>query len=89
MDKFGFIDIFTKLAQDKNVSNLLSSTINSLLSKPNLENKNAISINKTPPAKRNNYSQEAILNLLKRHNEISKNIDKNLQSSREEKFPNS
>lgn len=80
MDKFGIFDIFTKLAQDKNVQNLLSSTINSLISKPTLENKtNAPTKQNAPPVKHNKYSEEAILKVLKRHDEISKNIDKNLE----------
>ncbi len=78
MDKFGLFDIFTKLTQDKNVKNLLSSTLNSLFSqnfsKPKVEMPTKQSPNATKP---NKYSQEAILNLLKRHDEISKNIDIN------------
>ena len=80
MDKFGLIDIFTKLAQNKNIENMLSSTLNSLFTKPPLQQKDS------PPAtpntsklNKNKYSQEAILNLLKRHDEISKTIDKNLE----------
>ena len=80
MDKFGIFDIFTKLAQDKNVQNLLSSTINTLISKPSLENKNNAPTKQSDQTiKRNKYSEEAILKLLKRHDEISKNIDKNLE----------
>ncbi len=78
MNKFGLINLFTKIAEDKNAQNLLSGAINSLFNN-NGEKVNSSSVkteNPTPPQKIK-HSQGAILNLLKRHDEISKNIDLN------------
>ena len=72
MNKFSLIDVFTKLASDKNSLNTLSSLVNGLVngSKNNTQQKRQSS----GPSK-NKYSQEAILSLLKKHEEMSKNID--------------
>ncbi len=78
MDKFGLINLFTKIAQDKNAQNLLSSAFNSLISnKGEKINDNSVKTQKPYKNNKPKYSQEAILNVLKRHDEISKNIDRN------------
>ena len=72
MNKFSLIDVFTKLANDKNSLNTLTSLVNGLVS----NNKNPTQQTKqTTPNNEKKYSQEAILSLLKKHDEMSKNID--------------
>ena len=71
MNKFGLIDVFTKLAQDKNTVNNISSVVSSLLN----NNKSNAKNTKVSDKPNNKYSQNAIITLLKRHDELSKQID--------------
>ncbi len=76
MDKFGLINLFTKIAQDKNAQNLLTNAFNSLVNTSSEKvSDNGVKPKKPAQNKMKQHSQEAILNLLKRHDEISKNID--------------
>ena len=75
MNKFGLIDVFTKLAQDKNTVSNISSVVNSLFNNSKL--KQNAKTNKTTDNSPNPYSQNAIVSLLKRHEELSKQIDLN------------
>ena len=76
MNKFGLIDIFTKLSQDKNAVNLLTNAVSSLFNKSsiNANVKKDLSPNERKPVK-TKYSQDAIISILKKHEELSKNID--------------
>ncbi len=85
MNKFGLIDIFTKLSQDKNAVKLLTNTVNSLLNKNPASLSEQTEEKKIVQAKKLKYSQEAILSLLKRHDELSKNIDLQIKNSPPEK----
>lgn len=81
MNKFGLIDIFTKLSQDKNAVNLLANTVNTILNKKDLTPFNNIKTKtNNQEIKREKYSKEAILSLYKRHEEMSKMIDLNLKN---------
>ncbi len=76
MNKFGLIDIFTKLSSDKNAQDFLSTAVKSLLNGNEGKAVTPAPAPKTPsaqPTKKAN--NEAILSLLKRHDEISKSID--------------
>lgn len=78
MNKFGLIDIFTKLSQDKNAVNLLANTFNTLINKKEASSPINAQNKKTNQIKeKQKYSQEAILALYKRHEEMSKMIDLN------------
>ena len=72
MNKFSLIDAFTKLASDKNAINTLTNLVGGLVNgnKNFTENKQT-----TPTVTKSKYSQDAILSLLKKHEEMSKNID--------------
>ncbi|MBR5438613.1 MAG: hypothetical protein IKV61_00125 [Clostridia bacterium] len=83
MDKFGIFDILTKLSSNKtatdgvidavkNISNNLKTHKNEELKSG--ENK---TIQKNDHAKKPKYSQSAILEVLKKHEELSKKIDEN------------
>ena len=83
MDKFGIFDILTKLTANnlatdgvidavKTVANNLKTTQN--LSENGITNK---TVQKNDHSKKPKYSHSAILQVLKKHEELSKKIDEN------------
>ncbi len=82
MDKFGIFDILTKLASDKTTREKIANTIktvstaNALTQKdkkdlPKKEQNDALKLRN----KQGKYSQTVILEILKKHDKISKEID--------------
>ena len=76
MDKFGIFNLIEKLSPLKEALKPLTSQVenkaeNSELSKEKVE--------KLSIKTENNYSHKAVCDFIKRHDEISKRIDKNLK----------
>lgn len=80
MDKFGLFELLSKLSYSKNNDSPLINILNGLISSKNKENPkkmgDGVTINEPPPY----YKSDAILKIISRHNEISKQIDKNNKS---------
>ena len=83
MDKFGIFDILTKLSTNKTATDGLSEAVkkisNSLLSSQNsaLNETREKVIVKNERSKKPKFSQSAILQVLKKHDELSRQIDLN------------
>ena len=74
MDKFGLFDIISKLTSNETALNAITKLFSPSANKPNTEKE-------APPTsepKRStaSYNKGAILSIIKRHDEISKAIDK-------------
>ncbi len=79
MDKFGLFDILNKLQSNNKQSDILSNLLTNFLSKqssnpPAEKNKKGVDskITEPPPY----YKSDAILNVIKKHDILSKQIDK-------------
>lgn len=93
MDKFGIFDLLTKLASNKtatdgiiNAVKTVSSNLNNNVSNggKNLQENNKNTQNnvvKTDHLKKK-YSQYAILEVLKKHDSLSKKIDENIKNKK-------
>ena len=83
MDKFGIFDILTKLSTNKTATDGLCEAVkkisNSLSESQNTTPKatNEKVIVKNDHSKKPKFSQSAILQVLKKHDELSKQIDIN------------
>ena len=79
MDKFGIFDVLTKLSSNNDAKNGIMNAVKDL--SLNLTNAPRFtpleSAKKEQSSKKPKYSHDAILQLLKRHDELSKQIDKN------------
>ncbi len=73
MDKFGIFDILNKLASDKATSDKIINAVKNVAN-VNLNKNKQEEKSQKPKIK---YSQTAILNLLQKHDKMSKEIDKN------------
>lgn len=76
MDKFGLFNIIEKLSPLKDVLKPLAEQLEKKEERAGVSNETAENINQKP---KNIYSQTAVYNFIKRHDEISKRIDKNLK----------
>lgn len=83
MEKFSLFELVSKLLSDEKSQNALKSTLQNLFTtnqtNQNKENKNKIAVKPEQP---NKLSKIAINELYKRHDEISKQINKSLNSTR-------
>ncbi len=75
MDKFGIFDILTKLASNEKATNGIINAVKNVSS--NLKNNENIVVKKSENSKEPKFSKSAILSVLKKHEELSKQIDKN------------
>ena len=83
MDKFGIFDILTKLSSNKTATDgvidavkNISNNLKTYKSEDTKNNENR-TIHKNDHSKKPKYSQSAILEVLKKHEELSKKIDEN------------
>lgn len=89
MDKFGLFNAFTKLANNKTVEKTLTNALSSILQNAVSQNNNTKEITKKQPTVMNaqknktlnKYSQEYIISVMKKHDELSKKIDENLKNN--------
>ncbi len=79
MDRFGLFNILSKLQTNENQRNALQSLLGNLLNSSmqksdnsNKENSEGSKITEPPPY----FKSEAILNVIKKHDLLSKQIDK-------------
>lgn len=77
MDKFGLFDVISKLSSNENAINSISNIIKNIASNDNKKTNNY----KPNPSNSFSYSPNAIQSILKRHEEISKKIDKEYKNS--------
>ncbi|MBO5851038.1 MAG: hypothetical protein J6R29_01750 [Clostridia bacterium] len=73
MDKFGIFDVLTKLASNKTATNGIINAVKNVSA--NLTNNENIAVKKSENSKEPKFSKSAILSVLKKHEELSKQID--------------
>ena len=81
MDKFHFFDVFSKLLENKNSMNSITGAFNSIIKSLDKKEPTTPAESKKQPlvTKNKTYSQKAIIDLISKHEKLSKQIDENLK----------
>lgn len=75
MNKFSLIDLFSKIASNKEAVTTITNVISNLVEKGTSNNKNTVAKNIPTQKKDNVHSKTAIISLMEKHDKLSREID--------------